>query len=82
MKDISLLSWQTPLHFYQAGTQAAALPARLRAVSRISIRLSCSTGEVCDEVEINIMGCVQGNAMADISWHETKDMSMITFVCI
>ena len=37
-----------------------ALPSRLRVVSRISIRLSCVTGDVCDEVEVNIKGCVQG----------------------
>ena len=57
MSDILL---QEPVYFSQAGTEQMPLPTLLKVISSISIRLSCDTGDVCDEVEVNIKGCVKG----------------------
>ena len=37
-----------------------ALPSKLGLINRIRIKLSCSSGDICDEVAVDIKGCIKG----------------------
>ena len=48
------------LYFTQPGVQSAPLPTALGHVQSIGINFKCEDGKLCDNVDLNIKGCLQG----------------------
>ena len=49
------------LYFTQPGVQSAPLPTALGHVHSIGINFKCEDGQLCDDVDLNIRGCLHGN---------------------
>ena len=55
------VTFQEKEYISRPTTEGIALPSTLTEVDRIRIVMECSRGEICDEVELEIKGCVEGN---------------------
>ena len=49
------------LYFTQPGVQSAPLPGTLGHVNSIGIDFMCEDGSLCDDIDLNIKGCLHGN---------------------
>jgi hypothetical protein len=52
--------FQAPVLFTQPAEMLIDLPNSLPIVTKIKLQLECSTGDICDEVEAKIRGCLRG----------------------
>ena len=49
------------LYFTQPGVQSAPLPSTFGHVTSIGIDFKCENGQLCDDIDLNIKGCLHGN---------------------
>lgn len=48
------------MQFTEPGVQDIALPQGIGNIERIKLKFSCDDGELCNDVDADIRGCIHG----------------------